>query len=142
MIGRLTSALPGIRIQEDPEYLSGRPRIGAACELRTSHTWRPLAGDRADSATVALLSSLYPLGAGECVRVQWIVCGTHHVSVRGDVPPGGVAVGIPARVIKYRQKPEAEQPAEQTQDAHEAAAQDTIEGMNATDRTAMDRARE
>jgi serine acetyltransferase len=62
--------------------------------------------------------------------------------VRRDVPPGGVAVGIPARVIKRREKPQPEQPAEQTQDAHEAAAQDTIEGMNATDRTAMDRARE
>jgi bifunctional UDP-N-acetylglucosamine pyrophosphorylase / glucosamine-1-phosphate N-acetyltransferase len=62
--------------------------------------------------------------------------------VRRDVPPGGVAVGIPARVIKHRQKPQLEQPAEQTQDAHEAAAQDTIEGMNATDRTATDRARE
>jgi bifunctional UDP-N-acetylglucosamine pyrophosphorylase / glucosamine-1-phosphate N-acetyltransferase len=66
--------------------------------------------------------------------------------VRRDVPPGSVAVGIPARVIKHRQKPQpeqpAEQPAEQTQDAHEAAAQDTIEGINATDRTAMDRARE
>ena len=62
--------------------------------------------------------------------------------VRRDVPPGGVAVGIPARVIKHRQKPEAEQPAEQAQDAHGAAAQDTIEGMNATDRTTMDRARE
>ena len=62
--------------------------------------------------------------------------------VRRDVPPGGVAVGIPARVIKHRQKPQPEQPAEQTQDTHETATQDTIEGMNATDRTAMDRARE
>jgi bifunctional UDP-N-acetylglucosamine pyrophosphorylase/glucosamine-1-phosphate N-acetyltransferase len=62
--------------------------------------------------------------------------------VRRDVPPGGVAVGIPARVIKHRQKPQSDQPAEQTPDAHEDAAQDTIEGMNATDRTAMDRARE
>jgi bifunctional UDP-N-acetylglucosamine pyrophosphorylase/glucosamine-1-phosphate N-acetyltransferase len=58
--------------------------------------------------------------------------------VRRDVPPGGVAVGIPARVIKHRQKPEPKQ----AQDAHETAAQDTIEGMNATERTAMDRARE
>jgi bifunctional UDP-N-acetylglucosamine pyrophosphorylase/glucosamine-1-phosphate N-acetyltransferase len=57
--------------------------------------------------------------------------------VRRDVPPGGVAVGIPARVIKHRRKPDAGTP-----DAHETAAQDTIEGMNATDRTAMDRARE
>jgi bifunctional UDP-N-acetylglucosamine pyrophosphorylase/glucosamine-1-phosphate N-acetyltransferase len=62
--------------------------------------------------------------------------------VRSDVPPGGVAVGIPARVIKHRQKPQPEQPAEQIQDAHEKAAQDTIEDMNATDRTAIDRARE
>jgi bifunctional UDP-N-acetylglucosamine pyrophosphorylase/glucosamine-1-phosphate N-acetyltransferase len=62
--------------------------------------------------------------------------------VRRDVPPGGVAVGIPARVIKRREKPQPEQLAEQTQDAHETAAQDTIEGMNATDRTAIDRARE
>jgi bifunctional UDP-N-acetylglucosamine pyrophosphorylase/glucosamine-1-phosphate N-acetyltransferase len=52
--------------------------------------------------------------------------------VRRDVPPGGVAVGIPARIIKHRQKPGAQT----------AATQDTIEGMNATDRTAMDRARE
>jgi bifunctional UDP-N-acetylglucosamine pyrophosphorylase / glucosamine-1-phosphate N-acetyltransferase len=58
--------------------------------------------------------------------------------VRRDVPPGGVAVGIPARIIKHRQKPQAEE----TPDARATAAQDTIEGMNATDRTAMDRARE
>lgn len=62
--------------------------------------------------------------------------------VRRDVPPGGVAVGIPARVIKHRRKPGAETQDAGTPDAHETAAQDTIEGMNATDRTAMDRARE
>ncbi|HEY7021593.1 MAG TPA: bifunctional UDP-N-acetylglucosamine diphosphorylase/glucosamine-1-phosphate N-acetyltransferase GlmU [Ktedonobacterales bacterium] len=62
--------------------------------------------------------------------------------VRRDVPPGGVAVGIPARVIKHRRKPDAETQDAGTPDAHETAAQDTIEGMNATDRTAMDRTRE
>jgi len=58
--------------------------------------------------------------------------------VRGNVPPGGVAVGVPARVIKHRQKPQAEH----SQDAHETAAQDTIENIHATDRTAIERARE
>jgi bifunctional UDP-N-acetylglucosamine pyrophosphorylase/glucosamine-1-phosphate N-acetyltransferase len=62
--------------------------------------------------------------------------------VRRDVPPGGVAVGIPARVIKHRQKPQTEQPAEQIQDTHETESRDTIENSNATDRTAKDRARE
>lgn len=86
MVSRLSAALPGIRIQESEAYLSGRPGIGAACELRTSHTWRPLAADRAESATTALLSALYPLGAGEFARIQWIVCGTHHVRMRGEIP--------------------------------------------------------
>lgn len=87
MVSRLSTSLPGIRVQESPDYLADRRRIRAACELRTSHALRALADDRAESAIAGLLSALYPLGKGECVRIQWIVCGTHHVRLRGDPPP-------------------------------------------------------
>jgi bifunctional UDP-N-acetylglucosamine pyrophosphorylase/glucosamine-1-phosphate N-acetyltransferase len=52
--------------------------------------------------------------------------------VRRDVPPGGVAVGIPARVIRRRERPDQkpnDTPVEQAQDAH-----DTIDTMNAMER--------
>lgn len=86
LVGRLSAAMPGVRVQEADGYLSGRPGIGAACELRTSHAWRPLADDRAEATNTGLLAALYPLGAGEVVRIQWIVCGTHHVRFGGDLP--------------------------------------------------------
>ncbi|MEV0398774.1 hypothetical protein [Actinoallomurus sp. NPDC050550] len=87
IVSRLSAALPGIRVQEVPDYFAGCPPIRAACELRTSHVWRPLAGNRAESSISGLLASLYPLGAGECVRIQWVISGTHHVRLRGDAPP-------------------------------------------------------
>lgn len=86
MVTRLTTALPGLRVQEARGYLARRPRIRAACELRTSHAFRPLAGDRAEASIGSLLSALYPLGTGECVRLQWTLCGTHHRRIGGQVP--------------------------------------------------------
>ena len=87
VVSRLTSALPGIRVIETLKYLADRPRIGAACELRTSHAWWPLAADRAESSVTGLLSSLFPVGVGECVRIQWTISGTHHSHTGGDIPP-------------------------------------------------------
>lgn len=87
MVTRLSTALPGVRVQEAPDYLADRPPVRVACEVRTTNPWRPLAEGRAEPAIAALLSSLYPLGSGETVRLQWIVSGTRHVRIPDDAPP-------------------------------------------------------
>lgn len=74
-LARLRSALPGLRADEAPGYLSTQPAVNAGHELKLTDLQRPLAHDRAESAVTALLSGLHPLARGETVRVQWIVQG-------------------------------------------------------------------
>lgn len=86
VVSGFVTSLPGVRLEESPGYLGSRPPIRAACELRTTHTRRPLAVDAADAAITGVLSALYPLGRGECVRVQWIVTPARPVLLRGENP--------------------------------------------------------
>jgi hypothetical protein len=79
ILGQLQSALPGVRVDEAPDYLTSQPVVRAASELRLSSTAYPLAHDRAEAAVTALLSGLYPFARGEVVRVQWIISGTRAV---------------------------------------------------------------
>ena len=79
MLGQLQSALPGVRVDEAPDYLTNRPAVQAAGEVRLSSTSYPLAHDRAEAAVTALLSGLHPLARGEVVRVEWIISGTRAV---------------------------------------------------------------
>lgn len=86
VITLLSTTLPGIRIEDDSEYLSGRPAIRLARELRCSRAWRPLASDRGASAIAGFLSVLYPLGAAEVVRIQWTFRATRHARMKGEAP--------------------------------------------------------
>jgi hypothetical protein len=78
ILGQLQSALPGVRVDEAPDYLTTQPAVRAASELRLSSTSYPLAHDRAEAAVTALLSGLYPFSS-EVVRVQWIISGARAV---------------------------------------------------------------
>jgi hypothetical protein len=75
-LARLRSALPGVRADEAPDYLSTCPTIRAAHELKLTNLQRPLGHERAESAVTALLAGLHPFARGEVVRVQWILSGT------------------------------------------------------------------
>jgi hypothetical protein len=76
VLAQLRSALPGVRVEEAPDYFSVQPVIRTASELRLSSTVRPLAHERAESSVTALLSGLHPFARGEVVRVQWILSGS------------------------------------------------------------------
>jgi predicted ATPase len=86
VVSVLTATLPGLRLEAAPEYLSGRPAVRRARELRMRRAWRPLAAERAGDAVAGVLASLYPLQAGELVRVQWTLRARGHVQLAGEVP--------------------------------------------------------
>jgi hypothetical protein len=68
----LRAALPGVRIEAAPEHLATRPNFQVAAELgMTSHS-RPLADDRAENVSRAVLASMQPLLTGESICVQLI----------------------------------------------------------------------
>lgn len=67
----LRFALPGVRIEETPEYLTAQPDYRVAAELRTTNDHRPLATERAEFTAGSLLSALYPVPPGGEVYVQW-----------------------------------------------------------------------
>ena len=73
LLAGLRAALPGARIEEAPEYLERRPVFRLAAELTMSTQKRPLATERAESASAALLAALQPVSGTNEVRVQWIV---------------------------------------------------------------------
>ena len=75
VLAQLRSALPGVRVEEAPDYLAMRPTIRTASELKLTSLARSLAHERAESAVLALLSGLHPLARGEVVHVQWLLSG-------------------------------------------------------------------
>jgi Helicase HerA, central domain len=75
MLAALRAHLPGARAEERPNYLASRHRPRFAAEALLSSHRRPMAGERAASASAGLLAALQPLGQGERVTVQWILTG-------------------------------------------------------------------
>jgi hypothetical protein len=69
----LRAALPGVRITEDGEYLKTRPTFRSAAEVRLTSHRRPLATDRAEAVSAALLATLQPLHGTERIVLQWII---------------------------------------------------------------------
>lgn len=75
VLGAVRAALPGVRLEMVPDYLQARPDVGVAAEGRLTSLSRPLAHDRAERASAALLAALQPLGTDEVVVLQWIFVG-------------------------------------------------------------------
>jgi hypothetical protein len=75
LLGSLRAHVPGVRTDEQPDYLSGRTRPGFAVEAYLHSDRRPLADDRAAQASAGILAALQPLAQDERVRVQWILTG-------------------------------------------------------------------
>jgi hypothetical protein len=70
-LSSLRAGLPGARIEEDGDVLAPSLRFRVAGELTMTNRHRPLAFDRAEATSAALLASLQPLHEDEEVRVRW-----------------------------------------------------------------------
>jgi hypothetical protein len=75
MLSALRAAMPGVRLTPANEYFSDRPRPVMAAEGRLTSLSRPLAHERAERASAALLAALSLLRPDESVVVQWMVVG-------------------------------------------------------------------
>jgi hypothetical protein len=76
VLGSLAAVIPGVRAEELPDYLTGRPcRWRIATELRLTGRRQLLDTRRAADTARQVLASLQPLHSGEQMRVQWIIAG-------------------------------------------------------------------
>ncbi len=73
VLSGLRAALPGARLEEAPNYLDTRPRFKTAAEAVLTSYRRPLAIERSEATSRALLASLQPLAGAETVVLQWIL---------------------------------------------------------------------
>jgi ABC-type arginine transport system ATPase subunit len=73
VLSGLRAALPGARVSEADDYLTSRPRCKMAVEAVLTSYRRPLAIERAEATSRALLASLQPLSGNETVVLQWIL---------------------------------------------------------------------
>lgn len=76
VLAGLRAALPGVRFDRADTYLDERPTLRIAAEARLTNLMRPLAHERSQAASSALLASMSPLGAGETVVLQWVFVGS------------------------------------------------------------------
>lgn len=72
VLSGLRATLPGIRINTAHEHLASEARFNAGAELGLTNRSRPLASERAESTSTAILAALLPLGEHEEIRFQWI----------------------------------------------------------------------
>jgi hypothetical protein len=73
LLAGLRATLPGARLEAVAGYLPRAVRFRLAAEaVMTSHT-RPLATERAEAASTALLAALQPVGGGSEIRYQLIM---------------------------------------------------------------------
>lgn len=80
LLSAIEFGLPGARLELTPDYLTAPWSPRYAWEL-TSTSERPLAFDRAEAVSAALLGSLGHVASGEEIRVAWQVSGA------GTPPP-------------------------------------------------------
>src|SRR6266568_3447908 len=73
VLSGIRATLPGVRLDEAPDYLKYRPRFTVAAEAKLTNHRRQMAVDRAENTSTALLAALQPLYANEIVVVQWII---------------------------------------------------------------------
>jgi hypothetical protein len=77
VISTLGAMVPGARLDELPDYLTGSERVKyqAAGEARLRGGGHLLAVSRAEDTSRHTLAALQPLQTGEVVRVQWLITG-------------------------------------------------------------------
>jgi hypothetical protein len=75
VLSGLRAALPGVRLEEVPEYLEHRPRCLVAAEAVMTSERRPMAAERAERAATAVLASLQPVQDSERIVLQVLFTG-------------------------------------------------------------------
>jgi hypothetical protein len=70
LLSTIRVGLPGARLEAAPGFLLTTPHMRVAGELTMTSRHRPLAVERAEAASAALLSALQPAGKEE-IRIQW-----------------------------------------------------------------------
>lgn len=109
VLSALTAAIPGARLIELPEYLTGErgPGFQAATEIRLRGGAELLGTDRADDTSRHLIASMQPLQPGEIVRLQWLMSGARaprwvaRLDAESDMPglwKTGPVLGVVARL--------------------------------------------
>jgi hypothetical protein len=98
LLSQARNMLPGTRVEEAPDYLPDESGIRAAGELRLTSTSHPLAQERVQAASAALLSALQPLRRGTTIRISWILAGT------ATPHPAGLAKLAPDLARSHRLK--------------------------------------
>lgn len=73
LLGTVRAGLPGARLDAAPDFLAQATIPTVAGEVAMTSRHRPLATERAEAASLALLASLQPLHADEEVRMSWAI---------------------------------------------------------------------
>ena len=89
VLAGLRATLPGARLEERPS--ADAPIFTLAAEARLKSLLRPLAHDRAERASTAVLASLQPLMSGEQITLQWLFTGVPAPAPVADGTPSGEA---------------------------------------------------
>ncbi|MGH3427028.1 MAG: hypothetical protein ACRDQZ_05595, partial [Mycobacteriales bacterium] len=77
LLAGLQALLPGARVEEAAYHVAQQAAWTVAGEWKLSTTSRPLNTDTAEHANALIISGMQPLGAGEQIRIQWILTGAH-----------------------------------------------------------------
>jgi hypothetical protein len=72
ILAGLRAAVPGVRIEPAPGYLTIQPPFRAAAEVAMTSHVRPLATERVEGTSSALLAALQPLPPAAEIRLQFI----------------------------------------------------------------------
>jgi hypothetical protein len=86
VLASIRATLPSARLEEVLDYRRNDPVFGAVTSLGLSTTDRPLAVDRAELTSAAVLSMLQPLHGQERVRLSWTISGVRAPQVSSSQP--------------------------------------------------------
>jgi len=101
VLARTQVLIPGVRLQDAPEYLRARPGLRAAADFRLTSLSRTLSIERTAAMSAALLSALTTVQHAEAVRVQVILSGLPTPRPRSTTDPAREL--ITAERAKHRQ---------------------------------------
>jgi hypothetical protein len=82
MLASLQAALPTVRVDEAPDYLSTRPRFTIGVESTLTDGARPLSTEQASSTSQHILAALSSLDGSERICLQWIFSAAHRPKPR------------------------------------------------------------
>src|SRR2546423_5346192 len=94
-LSSVRAALPGARIEEAPDYLTTQAHFRVAAEATITSLKRPLALERAEGSSTALLASLQPVPYGSEIRLSWTLTSAGTPLPVRDTSRGGDSADLP-----------------------------------------------